>query len=111
MVLPPVLPSVYTLQSRSMRAALVVLAIAQLFDVVTTNAALAHPGTSELNPLIATLQQHLGHYWAIPKLVMGTAFATLAFRLPPAYITTRTCAMTLILAKIYLAVIISNAML
>jgi hypothetical protein len=39
----------------------------QLADLVSTNAALARPGVSEANPLMALSQAELGPAWWLPK--------------------------------------------
>jgi hypothetical protein len=48
---------------------IVVLAAAQLADVVSTNLALATNRTVEANPLMAWFMQELGPIWWLPKVI------------------------------------------
>jgi hypothetical protein len=51
------------------KCALLILFIAlQVADVVTTNYALAVPGSWEMNPLMKFAQAYLGPSWWIPKI-------------------------------------------
>jgi hypothetical protein len=63
---------------RPYRLLLILFAGLQAADVVTTNHALAIPGISEANPLMALSQAHLGAAWWLPKVaVVGlVCFAT-----------------------------------
>jgi hypothetical protein len=49
----------------------------QIADVVTTNYALAVPGTWEANPIMQLSQTHLGAAWWLPK-VAAVGFAAVA---------------------------------
>ena len=57
---------------------LVIFAVLQIADVVTTNYALVMPGVWEANPLMALMQTQLGPVWWLPKVaVVGfVCFAT-----------------------------------
>jgi hypothetical protein len=49
------------------RSLLILFAILQFADIVSTNYALASPSLREGNPLMASLQAHLGTAWWLPK--------------------------------------------
>jgi hypothetical protein len=49
------------------RVLLILFALLQFADIVSTNYALAFPGNREGNPLMASLQAHLGTAWWLPK--------------------------------------------
>src|SRR5579862_5871041 len=55
------------------KAALAALALAQVADVLSTNAALASgaTGTHEGNPAMALAMQYLGPLWWLPKALLG----------------------------------------
>jgi Domain of unknown function (DUF5658) len=55
---------------RSYWQLLVLFAVFQIADVVTTNYALAMPGVWEANPLMALLQDRLGAAWWLPKVAV-----------------------------------------
>ena len=57
---------------------LVIFAVLQIADVVTTNYALVMPGVWEANPLMALMQTQLGPVWWLPKVavVVFVCFAT-----------------------------------
>jgi hypothetical protein len=56
--------------ARANRQLLILFVELQLVDIVTTNAALARPGVSEANPLMALSQGKLGAAWWLPKLAV-----------------------------------------
>ena len=56
---------------------LLLFALLQVADVVTTNYALAVPGVWEANPLMALMQSRFGAAWWLPKVAAG-GFACLA---------------------------------
>jgi hypothetical protein len=49
---------------------LILFAALQIADVVSTNYALAVPGVSEANPLMALMQARLGAVWWLPKVAV-----------------------------------------
>lgn len=51
------------------------LVVANLADVITTNRALARPGTREANGFIAAIMRKLGRFWGVPKLLIAIAAA------------------------------------
>ena len=62
-----------------------IMAVAMLLvgglDILSTNAALA-AGLAEGNPIIQNIQQYLGEWWSIPKLIWHLAFALFILWLP-----------------------------
>lgn len=46
---------------------LALFVLLQFADIASTNHALAFPGNREINPLMASLQAHLGAAWWLPK--------------------------------------------
>jgi hypothetical protein len=85
---------------------LAAVALAQGFDVLSTNRALAHPGTHESNPVIAASMAVFGPYWWIEKAALACLFLVIAYRMTN--ITRRTYVLLGIIAKIYLIVVVSN---
>ena len=59
------------------RLLLLLFALLQVADVVTTNYALAVPGVWEANPLMALMQSRFGAAWWLPK-VAAVGFICLA---------------------------------
>jgi hypothetical protein len=60
------------MSARSQTSALVALIAAlQVADIVTTNLALRVPTVSEVNPIMAFSQAHLGALWPLPKLALA----------------------------------------
>ena len=57
------------------------LVLVGVLDVISTNVSLA-AGNTEDNPLVATLMQHFGAWWFVPKLAVHIALAALVLRLP-----------------------------
>jgi hypothetical protein len=60
--------------------ALGLVALLQVADIVSTNAALSKPGVIEANPLVAVSQLALGEYWFVPKLAIATIGLLLLYR-------------------------------
>jgi hypothetical protein len=60
---------------------LVLFAVLQIIDVITTNHALAIPGNWEANPLMALSQSHLGAVWWLPKVAAFAVAAIVASRI------------------------------
>jgi hypothetical protein len=64
--------------ARANRQLLILFIELQLADILTTNAALARPGISEANPLMALSQGKLGAAWWLPKLPVVGLLAVIA---------------------------------
>jgi hypothetical protein len=64
--------------ARANRQLLILFVELQLADILTTNAALARPGVSEANPLMALSQWKLGAVWWLPKLAVIGLLAVMA---------------------------------
>ncbi len=89
------------------RLSLTFVGIAQVFDVLSTRAALA-AGSVEINPLAAAMQHHLGEAWGVPKLMMGAIAIATAWRLSPQHITPAVFWLAVLFAKLYALVILNN---
>jgi hypothetical protein len=64
------------------RALLVALALAQLLDVLSTNAVLANvPNATEANPVMHFAMDRLGEYWWLPKAALAALYLFFAARL------------------------------
>jgi hypothetical protein len=70
--------ALFLFRDRPFAASLLILfSLLQVTDVISTNRALAIPGTIEANPFMAASQAHLGPVWWLPKLAL-VAFAMVA---------------------------------
>ncbi len=58
--------------------AIALIALLQVADVVSTQAALSAPGVIEANPFMALAQAHLGGAWWVAKLVLLPAVIIVA---------------------------------
>ncbi len=89
------------------RVLLVALAAAQVFDVLSTNAALASsPDAFESNPVMRLAMTSLGAYWWLWKAALAVFFLTYAARIR--VINTRGLLLLGLVAKVYVFVILSN---
>jgi hypothetical protein len=89
------------------RAVLVMLAVAQLADVLTTNRALAgSPGAFEANPLMHMLMTYLGPWWWLWKAAVAGFFVTMAFTIRQP--SRRELVVAGAVAKVYVLVLINN---
>ena len=98
-----------TLKLWAIRVLLIALAVAQLGDVLTTNAALAgSPSAHEANPFMSLLMAALGSYWWLWKAAMAGFFvvAAVAIREP----SRRQLIFAGAVAKVYVLVLINNLM-
>ncbi|HLZ66507.1 MAG TPA: DUF5658 family protein [Aliidongia sp.] len=91
------------------RALLIALAVAQLGDVLTTNAALAaSPGAHEANPFMSLLMASLGSYWWLWKAAMAGFFVVAAVTVQKP--SRRQLIFAGTVAKVYVLVLINNLM-
>lgn len=89
------------------RTLLVALAIAQIADIFSTNAALAAtPGASEGNPFMRLVMSGLGSWWWLWKVALAALFIVYAMRLN--VVRRKTVALLGVVAKAYAIVIMSN---
>lgn len=103
-------PYAFALPSRLavVRTLLIVLAVAQVGDILSTNAALAaSPGAFEGNPVMRLVMAELGSYWWLWKAALAVFFVVYAMQLK--IVTRRTFALLGVVVKTYAFVIISNA--
>jgi Domain of unknown function (DUF5658) len=61
---------------------LAIFSALQVADVLTTNVALAMPGTAEVNPVMALSMAELGAAWWLPKAVLVVYVAWILRRIP-----------------------------
>ncbi|MES2055797.1 MAG: DUF5658 family protein [Pseudomonadota bacterium] len=104
-------PGTFTLPSRLavVRTLLVALAVAQVFDILSTNAALAaSPLAFEGNPLMRFVMRELGSYWWAWKA--GIAVFFLGYAACMKIATKRDIVLLGIMVKTYVLVIASNMM-
>jgi hypothetical protein len=89
------------------RALLVVLAVGQVGDVLTTNHALAaSPGAFEANPLMHLLMTYLGSWWWLWKAAVGFFFIAMAIGMRQ--VSRRQLIFAGALAKVYVLVLLNN---
>lgn len=72
-------------------------------DVISTNAALA-VGHEEGNPLVEALQDHMGPWWAVPKMLLHLALAWLILWIP----SRRMLRITAFVTSVYLIMVANN---
>jgi fucose 4-O-acetylase-like acetyltransferase len=91
----------------SLRVLLLVVAVAQLGDVISTERALSTGGDlREANPLIRLQMETFGSHWWLPKLIIAALFVVMAVRAKRASI--RTTLLAAFVAGLYLVVVIKN---
>ena len=89
------------------RALLIILAIIQLGDVLSTNSALANsPGTVEANPVMHLMMTVLGSWWWLWKAAVAGFFVTCAVSIREP--SRRQLIFAGAVAKIYLVVLVNN---
>ncbi|HVJ55538.1 MAG TPA: DUF5658 family protein [Aliidongia sp.] len=89
------------------KALLVILALAQLVDVLSTNRALAAgDGRYEANPVMSFSMMHLGALWWLPKFAIAAFLVALVFRLKRA--TQREFLFSAIVGTAYLGILANN---
>jgi len=66
---------------RSYRLLLILFVALQVADILTTNHALAVPGTWEANPVMAAFQARLGSLWWLPKAAVVAWIVVAATRI------------------------------
>jgi hypothetical protein len=104
-------PYAFVLPSRLtvVRTLLIVLAVAQIGDILSTNAALAaSPGAFEGNPIMRLVMGALGSYWWLWKAALAMFFMVYAIQLR--VVTKRTFVLLGIVVKTYALVVASNFM-
>jgi uncharacterized protein DUF5658 len=90
-----------------MRIAALTIAVVQLLDVATTNAALASGG-AELNPVMRLSMAKLGSLWWLPKATVALFILAYVFsRLTPPP-TRRIIALTMIVLTVGALVVVNN---
>jgi hypothetical protein len=91
------------------RILLIMLALAQIGDIISTNAALiASPAAFEGNPMMRLVMGALGSYWWLWKAALAMFFVVYAVRLR--VVTKRTFILLGIVVKTYALVVASNFM-
>jgi len=80
-----------------------VFVIAGSLDIVSTNAAVA-AGHVEGNPLVGSLQDSLGPWWALPKYLFHVVLAALILWIPSPRMLKVAAAVNLV----YLAIVLNN---
>jgi hypothetical protein len=89
------------------RVLLVILAISQLGDVLSTNSALANsPGAVEANPVMHLMMAVLGSWWWLWKAAVAVFFVTCAISIKEP--SRRQLVFAGAVAKIYLVVLVNN---
>jgi hypothetical protein len=88
------------------RSLLILIAVAQILDVISTNRALLSGAGVEANPLVAAVMAMMGSYWWLWKVALAGFFAYVALTLQE--VGLRRLALISALAKIYVVVIVSN---
>jgi hypothetical protein len=91
---------------RLARSLLLLIAVCQLLDVISTNAALAAGAGVEANPVMALAMACLGPFWWLWKAALAALFVYLAASVRDVGMTR--LALISALAKIYVIVVISN---
>ena len=90
-------------------ATLLVIAILQIGDVLTTNCALQLPGIFESNPVMVLAMRHLGSAWWLPKawvMMLLLASGVLALRRRP--LSNFTFSIALAVTAAFFLVILNN---
>jgi hypothetical protein len=91
----------------AIKALLVLVASAQLVDVLSTNRALAAGrGLYEANPVMSFSMDTLGTFWWLPKLVIALVLIGLAVRLKR--VTLREFVLATLVEITYLGVLVNN---
>lgn len=92
---------------RAAQLLILLVALGQPVDILTTNAALASvPGAFENNPVEAFLMLHLGGWWWVPKATLAVFLVYQAVTLRK--MTRRRWALVAVGAKAYALVLIAN---
>lgn len=91
------------------RILLIMLALAQVGDIISTNAALAaSPAAFEGNPMMRLVMAALGSYWWLWKVALAVFFVVYATQLR--IITRRTFVLLGAVVKTYAFVVVSNTL-
>ena len=91
----------------AIRALLVILALAQIGDILSTNRALAEsPGAMEANPVMHLMMTYLGSWWWLWKVAVAGFLATAAFSIRQP--SRRQLVFAAAVAKVYILVLINN---
>ena len=98
-----------SLQVMLIKTLLVVVALAQVVDVISTNRALAAGmGLYEANPVMGFSMSALGSFWWLPKFAIAAVLIGSAIQLKRA--TMREFAMAVLVPTLYLGVLVNNYM-
>ena len=88
---------------------LITLAVAEIADIFSTNAALAStPGAIEGNPLMRLMMAHYGSWWWLWKALLAALFVNRALHMKAT--NRRTIVALGIIVPIYTLTIVSNVM-
>jgi hypothetical protein len=88
---------------------LITLAVAEIADILSTNAALAStPGTFESNPLMRLMMARFGSWWWLWKALLAALFINRALHMNA--VSRRTIVVLGIVVPIYTITIVSNVM-
>jgi len=88
---------------------LITLAVAEIADIFSTNAALANtPGAVEGNPLMRLMMAHYGSWWWLWKALLAALFVNRALHMNA--VSRRTVVVLAIVVPIYAVTIVSNVM-
>jgi hypothetical protein len=88
---------------------LITLAVAEIADILSTNAALANtPGAVEGNPLMRLMMARYGSWWWLWKALLAALFVSYALHMK--VVNRRTIVMLGIVVPIYIVAIASNVM-
>ena len=88
---------------------LITLAVAEIADILSTNAALAStPGAVEGNPLMRLMMNHYGSWWWLGKALLAALFFNRALHMKAA--NRRTVIALGIVVPIYTVTVVSNVM-
>lgn len=88
---------------------LIILAVAEIADILSTNAALANtPGAFEGNPFMRLMMARFGAWWWLLKALLAALFISYALHMKAA--NRRTIVALGIVVPIYTVVIVSNVM-
>ncbi len=96
-----------SIQVMVIKTLLVVVALAQFVDVLSTNRALAAGvGLYEANPVMGFSMSALGSFWWLPKFAIAAVLIGSAIRLKRA--TMREFTMAVLVQTLYLGVLVNN---
>jgi hypothetical protein len=88
---------------------LITLAVAEIADILTTNAALAGtPGSFEANPFMRLMMDRFGSWWWLWKALLAALFFNRALHMN--VVSRRTIVVLGIVVPIYAVTIVSNVM-